>query len=188
MTQMSREQSLRALTSRRQFISSSVLAAAGAYLAGCGGSGGGGGGHSSGKVISDTDGYGTMRWGMFSDTPADRTVWNTLAHDAEARFKGLSVKLETAGFNDYWDKLATQISSGSQPEIITMQAQRMPAFVARKAMRPLDAYIAADKSVNYDDFFPAIRDGLSVEGKPYALGYDIGPLLLFYNKDLFRKA
>jgi len=157
-------------------------------LAGCGGSGGGGSAESGGKVISDADVSGTMRWGMFSDTPSDRNVWNTLAHVADRGMLVARTDLETAGFNDYWDKLATQISSGSQPDIITMQAQRMPAFVARKAMRPLDGFVAADKSLNYDDFFPAIREGLSVQGKPYALGYDIGPLLLFYNKDLFQQA
>jgi multiple sugar transport system substrate-binding protein len=180
------EGELGAPTSRRQFIWSGAALAAGAVIAGCGGSDAASSGGGAKKVAGAAKG--DLRWGMFSDTPSDRKIWTTLAGDAETRYPGLEVKLETAGFNDYWDKLATQISSKSQPDIVTMQSLRMPAFVVRKALLPLDGYIKGDSATNYDDFFPAGRDGLTVKDRPYALGYDIGPIVMYYNKDLFRKA
>jgi multiple sugar transport system substrate-binding protein len=184
---MSYESKLAGPTSRRQFVSGGALLAASAYLAACGGSSSQSpvGGK---KVVDDAKLAATLRWAMFCDSQADCAVWGTLANDVHAKYPGVNVQLQTVGFDDYWDKIVTQIASGNPPEILVMQDQRMPEFVARKALRPLDDYIKGDPAINYDDFFKPIRDGMSVDGRPYALAYDLGPLLLFYNKDMFRKA
>lgn len=177
-------------STRRQFLaasSSSLLMAA--FLAGCGGDdkSSTGGKSSTGKAIAASAVAGNFRWSIFSDSPPDRAIWQELARDVHSKYPKVSIKLETAGFNDYWDKLATQISTKSQPDIITMQSLRMPQFAARKAMIPLDDYIKRESNLNYEDFFPSGREGMSAGGKTFGLGYDIGPLVMYYNKDLLKK-
>jgi multiple sugar transport system substrate-binding protein len=182
------EDIVRAASSRRTFISGSALMAASAFLAACGGGGGGSGAAGGKRVVDEAKIAGKLRWAMFCDSEADCAVWGTLADDVHAKYPDLSVSLQTIGFDDYWDKIVTQVASGNPPEIMVMQDQRLPEFVARKTLRPLDDYIKGDPSVDYEDFFKPIRDGMSVDGRPYALAYDLGPLLLFYNKDMLRKA
>ena len=54
-------------------------------------------------------------------------------------------------------------------------------------MDPLDARIAADK-LDVGAFEPSIFKALQRGGKQFALPYDFGPLILFYNHDLFTQA
>jgi multiple sugar transport system substrate-binding protein len=180
---MEQRASERERISRRRFLElgGAGLAGMGLYgLAGCGGGGestGGGGGNA-----------GNLRWSMWSGSPAETAVWKGLADDVHAKYPKINVALETVSFQDYWDKLTTQLASKGEADIVAMQQQRMPGFAVRNALRPLKEFIDKDPSVNVDDYFDPIRKGLSVNGDIYALGYDEGPAILYYNKDLFAKA
>jgi multiple sugar transport system substrate-binding protein len=131
---------------------------------------------------------GTLRWSMWSDTPEETKVWKGLAEAVHKKYPDITVKLETVTFADYWDKLTTQIASENEADIVGMQSLRMPGYAARGALQPLKPFIDDDSGFDVDDFFGAIRQGLSVDSELYALGYDIGPIILYYNKDLFDKA
>ncbi|HLZ57496.1 MAG TPA: sugar ABC transporter substrate-binding protein [Ktedonosporobacter sp.] len=163
--------------SRRSFLAGAAATVGAAALAACGGSGPASG---NGNV--------TLRWAMWSASADERAVWADLANDVHKAYPNITVNLETASFNDYFDKLQTQIASGTQSDIVSMQSLRMPGFAARHAMQSLQPFIAKDPSVNPGDFFPSISDGLSFKKELYAFGYDVGPLLLYYNKDLFKAA
>ena len=124
---------------------------------------------------------------MWSDTPEETKVWKGLAEDVHEKYPDITVKLETVTFADYWDKLSTQIASENEADVVAMQSLRMPGYAVRGALQPLASFID-DSGFDVDDFFGPIRQGLSVDGELYALGYDIGPIILYYNKDLFNKA
>jgi len=166
------------------------LRAAGAGLAGVGliglpgcggGDGGGGGGGGGNSPVS-------LRWSMWSDTPEERKIWQGLADAVTRKYPNIKVKLETTTFNNYWDKLQTQIASQTQADIVGMQAQRMPGFAARGALQSMKDELAKNPSVDFKDYFPVIEQALSFHGEPHALAYDLGPPLLYYNKSLFKQA
>lgn len=129
-----------------------------------------------------------LRWSMWSASEAETAVWEGLASDVTAAHPNITVKLETTSFAEYWDKLTTQLSAGDEADIVAMQSLRMPGFAAREALAPLQPLIDADAEVDYADFFPAIQEGLSFQGDVYAFAYDLGPILLYYNKDMFTAA
>ncbi len=161
---------------RKDFLRMSGAGLAGVSLLGAGACGGGGG--TSGE----------LRWSMWSDTPEETKVWKDLAEDVHKKNPDITVNLETVTFADYWDKLSTQIASENEADIVAMQSLRMPGFAVRGALQSLEPFIEDDSGFDVEDFFEPIRQGLSSEGELYALGYDIGPILLYYNKDLFNKA
>jgi multiple sugar transport system substrate-binding protein len=150
---------------------------------GCGGDDGGGGGGGGGG-----DEPVTLRWSMWSGSPEETKIWQDLADEVKKKYPNITVKLETTTFNTYWDKLQTQIASKTQADIVGMQAQRMPGFAARQALAPMKEHIDKDSSLNFPDYFKVIEDALSYKGEVLALAYDLGPPLLYYNKDLFAKA
>jgi multiple sugar transport system substrate-binding protein len=163
---------------RRTFLKRAGIAGAGLLaLPGCGG---GGGGDGDGGPV-------TLRWSMWSDTPEEAKIWRGLADQVTKKYPDIKVKLETTTFQNYWDKLQTQIASNTQADIVGMQAQRMPGFAARGALQSMQDRLD-DPDVDFKDFFPVIEDALSFKGDVMALAYDLGPLLLYYNKDLLKKA
>ncbi len=123
---------------------------------------------------------------MWSASEAETAVWEDLANDVNVAYPNITVKLETTSFADYWDKLQTQLASGTEADIVAMQSLRMPVFAARDALQPLKPFIDADSEVNADDFFTPIANGLSFKDELYAFGYDLGPIMLIYNKDMFE--
>jgi multiple sugar transport system substrate-binding protein len=163
---------------RRTFLKRAGIASAGLLaLPGCGGGGGGGG----------DDGPVTLRWSMWSDTPEERKIWQGLGDAVTKKYPDIKVKLETTTFQNYWDKLQTQIASQTQADIVGMQAQRMQGFAARGALQSMQDRVKS-ASVDFEDFFPVIEDALSYKDEVQALAYDLGPPLLYYNKELFKKA
>jgi multiple sugar transport system substrate-binding protein len=168
---------------RRGFLKATGAGLAGLGLLGIPGCGGGeksGGGGGNEPV--------TLRWSMWSGTPEETKIWQGLADAVKAKYPNITVKLETTTFPTYWDKLQTQIASKTQADIVGMQAQRMPGFAARKALAPMKEEIDKNSSVNFPDYFKVIEDALSFKGEVQALAYDLGPPLIFYNKDLFKQA
>ena len=163
---------------RRTFLKRAGIAGAGLLaLPGCGGGGGGDG----------DDGPVTLRWSMWSDTPEEAKIWQGLADRVTKKYPDIKVKLETTTFQNYWDKLQTQIASQTQADIVSMQAQRMPGFAARGALQSMQDRLDSG-DLDFKDFFPVIEDALSYKDEVQALAYDLGPPLLYYNKDLFKKA
>lgn len=169
---------------RRQFLARGATFAFAAavtgpgltVLSGCGGEEGEGGSSV------------TLRWSMWSATPAERKVWEDLAKKVTEVHPNIKVKLETVSFEDYWDKLQTQLASGNEADIISMQALRMPGFAARNAMQPLGSFIEDDQDFDFSDYFTVIEEALSFNNEVYALAYDLGPPIFYYNVDLFETA
>jgi multiple sugar transport system substrate-binding protein len=130
----------------------------------------------------------TLRWSMWSATQAEKDQWQGLADDVTKIYPNIKVTFETIAFNDYWPKLETQLASSTEPDIIAMQSLRMPVFASRNALRPLKPLFAKTPEFKFDDFATTIEQGMSFKGEVYALAYDRGPILLYYNKDLFAAA
>lgn len=159
--------------SRRSLMKGSAAAATGSLLVG------------SGQHVAAQDEPVELRWSMWSATEAETAVWQDLADDVTAVYPNITVTLETVSFTDYWDKLLTQLASGTEADIVAMQSLRMPTFAVRNALRPLQPLVDEDPDFDAEDFFEPIQNGLSFDGEVFAFGYDLGPHILIYNQDLF---
>ncbi|HYW90005.1 MAG TPA: sugar ABC transporter substrate-binding protein [Chloroflexota bacterium] len=129
-----------------------------------------------------------LRWFFWTATEEERAFWEGLAKDAMQKVPGVDVAFETDTFANFWTKLPTMVAANTTPDIIGLQSLRTGTFASRNIYLPLDDLIAADKDVNIDDFNKGIREGLSYKGKIYALSYDFGPHVMYYNVSLFQKA
>jgi ABC-type glycerol-3-phosphate transport system substrate-binding protein len=130
----------------------------------------------------------SLRWFFWTATEEERQFWESLAADAMQKVPNVEVKFETDTFNNFWTRLPTMVASGGLPDLVGLQSLRTGTFTSRGIYAPLDDLIAADKDVNIDDFNKGIREGLSYKGKIYALSYDFGPHIMYYNKSHFDKA
>nr|WSY50880.1 sugar ABC transporter substrate-binding protein [Streptomyces sp. NBC_00886] len=127
----------------------------------------------------------TLSWSMWAGGSEEQKVWQQLADRVSAADPQVRIKLETSPFNDYFTKLGARLGGKGAPCIVSMQSLRTAGYA--QGMRPLDDLIAKSR-LDVSDFDKSIMQGLSFDGKQYALPYDLGPVILTYNKDLFRKA
>ena len=126
-----------------------------------------------------------LTWFMWSGTEPEVVAWKHVAELVTQKYPDITVEFQTTSFPDYWTKLPALAAAGKLPDIVSLQSLRAPGFA--DLMVPLDDRIKADK-FDIDAFDPSIIKGLSRNGKQFALPYDFGPLVLYYNHDMFAKA
>ncbi|WP_307174824.1 ABC transporter substrate-binding protein [Streptomyces africanus] len=134
---------------------------------------------------ADGGGSKTLTWSMWADGGEEHQVWRELADRVSGEDPQITIKLETSSFDDYFAKLGTRFDRGDAPCIVSMQSLRTAGYT--QGMLPLDDLIAKNK-FDVTDFDKSIMKGLSADGKQYALPYDFGPVILTYNKGMFRNA
>lgn len=156
-------------------LAAAAAAAAALALAGC--SGGAGAGGSNGST--------TLTWSFWSGGSADNAVWQHVADMVHQKYPNITVKLQTASWNDYWTKLPTELAGSGAPCIVGMQMGRVRQF--GKLLAPMDDY-TSKVGINTSDFNPQIMKALQVDGKQMAIPYDYGPYFVYYNKDAFKNA
>ncbi|MGV3576688.1 MAG: ABC transporter substrate-binding protein [Devosia sp.] len=125
-----------------------------------------------------------LTWQMWGDE-SDTALWQSLADLVTAEYPNITVTPQISGWTDYWTRLPVLASSGQIADLVAMQSMRMPSFYS--ILEPLDAYFATD---NFDTsvFESSIIAGLGHDGTQYALPYDVGPWLVYYNRDRFAEA
>jgi multiple sugar transport system substrate-binding protein len=164
--------------SRSLAIGAAAVLAAG-LVTGCGG----GGQNSGGSKAAN--GSVTLTWSMWASGTDDRNAWQKVADAVTTTDPNIKITLDTAPFTDYFTKLGTRLAGGSAPCIVSMQSLRTGGYTT--GMRPLDDLIAKD-GLDTGDFDKSIMAGLASGGKQYALPYDLGSLVITYNKDMFQAA
>jgi multiple sugar transport system substrate-binding protein len=163
----------------RRWATAALSALALAAVAACGGNNGGGGGSSGSADKAD------LTWQFWIAGAEDQAAWQKVADQAHTDHAGITVKLQGAPWDNYWSKIGTLLASGKAPCIIGMQSLRLASYA--NAMLPLDD-LMQKYGLKAEDFDKPIMDGLKVDGKQIAIPYDSGPMVIFYNKDLFKAA
>ncbi len=129
---------------------------------------------------------GTIRVGSWDSGDA-LEPFNTAIKAFEAKYPGVKVQLESVP-QGYGDKLLTQFAAGTAPDVIQVGDGDVAKFSTQGVLEPLDPFISGDNPLDMSVFFPAVADIGKVGGKYYLLTKDYSPLVLYYNKDLFKAA
>ncbi|MFQ6099125.1 MAG: ABC transporter substrate-binding protein, partial [Armatimonadota bacterium] len=145
-----------------------------------------------GAVLPPTSAAGGVRTVvtyMTRATPDQLAVWQKMADAFESQHPHVEVKLENVRYQEYWQKLQTQVAGGTPPDVVFMESTRFPAFASKDSLVNLDPYIARDPSeVALTDFYEVALSPYYWQDSLYGLPNDVAVLALFYNKDLFDKA
>jgi sorbitol/mannitol transport system substrate-binding protein len=109
-----------------------------------------------------------------------------LTDDFKAKNPGISVEWVTMEENSLRQKVTTDIATkGGQYDIMTIGTYEVPIWAKQNWLVPLEK-LGADYDI--DDLLPAIRGGLSKDGKLYAAPFYGESSMVMYRKDLFEKA
>jgi sorbitol/mannitol transport system substrate-binding protein len=109
-----------------------------------------------------------------------------LTDDFKAKNPGINVEWVTMEENVLRQKVTTDIATkGGQYDIMTIGTYEVPIWAKQNWLVPLDK-LGADYDI--DDLLPAIRSGLSKDGKLYAAPFYGESSMVMYRKDLMEKA
>lgn len=73
------------------------------------------------------------------------------------------------------------------PDVLIIHGDQIPTYVEKNVLKDLTS-LATEYGIKEDDYAELAWKGAQIDGKQYGIPLDIHPLLLYWNKDLFKQA
>lgn len=124
-----------------------------------------------------------LRWAFWGGAD-DMTINRQLAQAYEATHPG--VKIVLLQESDYDTKVTTMIASNNPPDVMEL-AESFISYASKGLLADLTPFIQRDK-FDIDDFYPGVVRAYSYDNKVMAIPVRWGPMIQYYNKDLFAEA
>jgi multiple sugar transport system substrate-binding protein len=160
---------------RRTSLSVVALAATSALVAGCAA-----GGPAAEPVQTDTPKGEVTFWSFLSGMSDVAAAFNASQDDITVNFEEIP-----NGANGGYTKLSAAIESGSGPDVVGIEYDRLPGFVAAEQLAPVDDLVSGDVLDEYDE---QVRSLVSFGDAAYALPYDAPPMVIWYRQDVLEAA
>jgi multiple sugar transport system substrate-binding protein len=120
---------------------------------------------------------------VIADEASGRTFW----HKVEAGFEreyGVDLRVELQPWASRQEKLGAALMAGDGPDVVLLQTDMIPQYVADEALQPVDEVLAGSARV----VPKAVTDALSVDGRAYAVPLYRTVTTTVYNRKLFAEA
>lgn len=127
----------------------------------------------------------TIRYSMWDSNQLP--IYQQCADAFHAKNPGITVNVEQAGWDDYWNALQAGFISGDAPDVFTDHLAKYPEFAVKEQILDLEAYVQRD-GLDLGVYLPGLADLWVREGKRYGLPKDWDTIAIFYNADMFEKA
>ncbi|MBB6283152.1 ABC transporter substrate-binding protein [Geobacillus subterraneus] len=99
-----------------------------------------------------------------------------------------NVKFQIIPNGEYYKQVDLALSTGKKrPDLMIMHVDQIPTYQKKGQLQPVDD-VAAKAGIKKEDFVEAPVKYATIDGKWYGIPLDIHPLVLYYNKDLFKAA
>ncbi len=105
----------------------------------------------------------------------------------QAQNPNITVKVETAPFDQYFTKLQTLIAGGTAPDVFELNYENFVSYASKGVLMDLTPLANAEPGFT-DRFYPRAYEAFSLQGKQYGLPQSFSNVVLFYNKELFDAA
>ncbi len=87
----------------------------------------------------------------------------------------------------FYTKVQTSAAVGEGPDLMTYHLSRLPLGVTTGALSEISNDDLASVGLSGKDYASANFGAAQVDGKTYAVPFDIHAVVLYYNKDLLKK-
>jgi multiple sugar transport system substrate-binding protein len=161
---------------RRKLTAMAALAALGTAAA-CGGSG-----------SSDQKAGGTVKlsfWNGF--TGGDRPAVEHLVQEFNRSHPKIHIDMQIMPWDVFYQKLLPAYGAGKGPDLTAMSSNQLPVYASKGVFQPLDDTFSSGLLDRSKIISGALQAG-QFHGKQYGLPANFTPLLLYYNKKLFKDA
>lgn len=131
------------------------------------------------------DGVVTLQFQSLSDQPATQAAVKSIVDEWNSENDDVQVKIIQAGWDGTFDKLITQFTGGTAPDIIHYEASSIVSFAADGYLADLTDYIDDDLK---SDISEGIWDSVTQDGEIIAYPSTLQSYMVFANADLLEAA
>jgi multiple sugar transport system substrate-binding protein len=124
-------------------------------------------------------------WSLFSG--GDGAWMDRIVSDYNTTGPARQVQSVMLVWADYYTKFGTAVAARRGPDIGVSHISRLPELVEQGMVIALDDYAAA-AGVNWNDFAPSMVEGITFNGKKYAMPLDTHAEIMYVNQDKLRAA
>jgi multiple sugar transport system substrate-binding protein len=116
-------------------------------------------------------------------------LWQGMARAFEAENPDIRMKLHYWPGINYEDKVKLVMAAGTAPDILSCQDEPFPNYSNLGQFEDLGPYIARyPEEFRPELFFDTALEAFRFKGKQYAIPWNGGQMMVFYNRKLFREA
>jgi multiple sugar transport system substrate-binding protein len=137
-----------------------------------------------GSDTADSGGPVTIRFSWWGNEDRAK-ITNEAVSAFEKANPGITVKTESIDFNSYFDRLATSVAAGDEPDVITMGGAYPREYADRGVLLDMTA-VTADLNLSKLDE-PALSNG-SFEGRQYGVPTGVNTFGVVANPAIFKQA
>ncbi|HEV3478618.1 MAG TPA: sugar ABC transporter substrate-binding protein [Gaiellaceae bacterium] len=161
----------------RAWTLAAVVCAFAVTGAGCGG------GDGEGERASGTIDF--MVFGEPEELKAYREVIRTFKEEEP----GITVKLiEASDRDDLLARLSTSFAGGTPPDLFLLNYRFYGQFASRGVLEPVQERLDESDTFSEGDFYEQALEAFRRDGELICLPQNISSLVVYYNRDLFRRA
>ncbi|TDO46343.1 multiple sugar transport system substrate-binding protein [Kribbella sp. VKM Ac-2527] len=158
-----------------RIIKTAVAAAAlTALLAACGQG-------SATKEAAAPDGKTTVRYMNFSANDGHEKDLTAIVNAFQTANPDITVQVETVPYANYFTKLQTAVAGGTAADAFELNYENFVTYAKNGSLAEL-------KEVDAAAYKKSLYDAFTTDGKQYGVPESFSNVVLFYNKDLFKKA
>ncbi|PPA70409.1 ABC transporter substrate-binding protein [Jeotgalibacillus proteolyticus] len=147
------------------------------FLAGCSGSD-----NNSSEGNGESSGGGdevTIRFSWWGDTKRNE-IYNSIIDRFEEANPTIKVDREFGGWNDYWDRLSTQIAGGNAPDVVSMHQFYVSDYARRNALLNMQEFADAG-TIDLSNFAEATVESGTVDGNLFMVAKGVTMPGIVYN-------
>lgn len=130
-----------------------------------------------------------LRMTIWSANPDHVAVFEQLGADfAELSPTVAGVTIESFNLADLNTLMTTQIQAGEAPDVSWLPVESSLEYIRSGALVDLRDTIDADPDFDLPDFIPSLMERWTDGEAIYGIPFSTGPLIMYYNKDLYAEA
>lgn len=113
----------------------------------------------------------------------------SLVKKFEKLHPNIRITVEPVAGMGYDAKLVMQSAAETLPDVVWLCDTLVPTFIEYKIVKDLTPFIDEDSDFDVGDIYPKmLKTGMDRDGRVYMLPRDLGTVVMFYNRTLFRRA
>lgn len=117
-------------------------------------------------------------------TGPDSSYMQTLVSDFNKQYKGqIYVDVNTQAEDKHYQRILTSFTDNSTADVCIVHLSRIASFHRAGKLRDLTG-MAEEIGLKAEDYVSSLWSSCEIEGKMYALPYDVLPIVLYYNRKL----
>ena len=145
-------------------------------VASCGGSGGG-----------DGERRGSISFLVFGEPEELKAFRNVIRAFRDVEPDIRVNLIEASDREDLIQRLATSFGGGQPPDLFLINYRFFPQFAVKNVLEPIGPRLDDSDAFQEDDFFEEAIEAFRHDGELTCLPQNISSLVVYYNRDLFRK-